>query len=338
MARTTYLPLAICYALLSLLPACVEESTQGDIIFFFMLDAGQEEALSPEADVPVVTVNPDGKSCTTNCGGKECGPDGCGGSCGNCFTLEGAVDNSLCSPSFQCQTCSCAGKSCGLNECGASCGTCPGNYTCNAAQQCQAPPMQCDQSGFPLLEQQAKGSGNAGGFEMHYQSASQSNLPFDAMVLQIDSTLGGPAGPGTFDAPYTNLGQGGIWLYVLKGWDGEGYQALMVPTQGSIQIVSLNSAGGPFKAQLLGVVLEPASFNESTLAVTVTPGGPNWCLDGLTLAADLVIESCVPQGTGPNIGNKIKNFQLQNCNGQWINLHDKCGQSKALWIVATAGW
>ena len=34
--------------------------------------------------------------CPPQCSGRECGADQCGGSCGNCFSLEGAVDNSLC--------------------------------------------------------------------------------------------------------------------------------------------------------------------------------------------------------------------------------------------------
>jgi hypothetical protein len=66
----------------------------------------------------------DGK-CVVACGGKSCGDDGCGGSCGNCFSLEGAVDNQLCVEG-ECVAClpDCDGKQCGDDGCGGSCGNC----------------------------------------------------------------------------------------------------------------------------------------------------------------------------------------------------------------------
>ena len=65
--------------------------------------------------------------CAPNCGGKQCGPDGCGGTCGNCqqgqnCTAWGTCESS-CNPN-------CAGKQCGSDGCGGTCGNCPGNHTC----------------------------------------------------------------------------------------------------------------------------------------------------------------------------------------------------------------
>ncbi len=83
-------------------------------------DSGDGGEKKNEQDV---TQN-DGK-CVPDCGGLECGDDGCGGSCGSCFTLEGALNNDLCVKG-QCVDClpSCDGKECGDDGCGGSCGNC----------------------------------------------------------------------------------------------------------------------------------------------------------------------------------------------------------------------
>ena len=68
----------------------------------------------------------DGEAQLPDCQGKECGPDGCGGSCGDCAGARNECLDGLC-------TCSpeCAGKKCGSDGCGGSCGTCPGNEECS---------------------------------------------------------------------------------------------------------------------------------------------------------------------------------------------------------------
>ena len=64
--------------------------------------------------------------CTPDCEGRECGDDGCGGSCGSCFTMEGAVEPDLCRADGHCADClaDCEGKECGDDGCGGSCGNC----------------------------------------------------------------------------------------------------------------------------------------------------------------------------------------------------------------------
>jgi hypothetical protein len=64
-------------------------------------------------------------TCTPSCAGQSCGDDGCGGTCGSCFTPEGALANELC-VAGQCVSClpSCDGKACGDDGCGGNCGNC----------------------------------------------------------------------------------------------------------------------------------------------------------------------------------------------------------------------
>ena len=67
----------------------------------------------------------EGCGCVPQCGGKECGPDGCGGSCGQCLSAQAQCVDGLC-------TCAsdCAGKECGPDGCGGWCGECPPDADC----------------------------------------------------------------------------------------------------------------------------------------------------------------------------------------------------------------
>jgi len=64
--------------------------------------------------------------CTPDCKNKQCGPNGCGGSCGNC-PANTYCDNYKCKPICKPD---CTGKVCGDNGCGGSCGTCAPTDEC----------------------------------------------------------------------------------------------------------------------------------------------------------------------------------------------------------------
>lgn len=86
--------------------------------------------------------NPPGLYCSVaplepDCPGKQCGPDGCGGSCGEC--LQGQ----FCNAQFQCQLIGancpadkdCANLECGPDPiCGESCGGCDANEKCKSGK------------------------------------------------------------------------------------------------------------------------------------------------------------------------------------------------------------
>ena len=63
--------------------------------------------------------------CTAGCEDKECGPDGCGGTCGECPLGFWCKD-------YQCTDCfpDCMGMMCGSDGCGGSCGECPPGWVC----------------------------------------------------------------------------------------------------------------------------------------------------------------------------------------------------------------
>ena len=163
-----------------------------------------------------------------------------------------------------------------------------------------------------------------------------------AAVVEIDggSPLGGPTTPGTYDVKCKNLSTCGLRVYLIQGWNGQGYTKFFAPLQGTITIQSLSSQGGLFSGSLNGVVVKEAVVDQATQAVTFVDGGVTWCLDGYQMAANVQVKQgyCVAQGTGIMIGDNIKDFKLQNCNGETVGLHSLCGKGKAIWIVATAGW
>ncbi|MBM4354466.1 MAG: hypothetical protein FJ109_11860 [Deltaproteobacteria bacterium] len=306
---------------------------------------GKEEATATPPDVVTGKDSADPKDvCKPDCGGRDCGDDGCGGSCGDCWTLEGAINNDLCTPEGTCPVCGCGTKVCGFDPCGSTCGQCRADYTCNDQGTCDPPPIACDQKGFVGVLQHAKLKGAPGAFYVHYQSLSSEVTPLDALVIEIDNNapMSGPKGPGTYDLKFLNFGKGGLWSYILVGWNGTGYSKLLIPTAGQLVISTLDPQGGPIQAKLVGAVFEEASFDKNTQDVIFnqSPNAMIWCVDEYGLDTDLNVTQpfCVKDGTGAEIGDNIKDFKLQNCNGDWVRLQTGCGKVKALWIVATAGW
>jgi hypothetical protein len=47
---------------------------------------------------------------------------------------------------------------------------------------------------------------------------------------------------------------------------------------------------------------------------------------------------CVERGTGNRTGSKLANLRLQNCNGDWIELHSQCGRAKAQLVMLVTQW
>jgi len=80
-------------------------------------------------------VYPDG--CAPACGGRECGPDGCGGSCGECGDKESCTDDGLCRA---CEP-DCTRVECGPDPvCSEDCGGCQEGYACKQGKCVEAKP------------------------------------------------------------------------------------------------------------------------------------------------------------------------------------------------------
>jgi hypothetical protein len=283
------------------------------------------------------------KNCS--CAGKICGDDGCGGSCGNC------PEHYACNQYGMCDSlCSCTGKTCGDDGCGGSCGECKKGYFCNDQFACEKAPIVCSENGFSGPDQFAKIEKITGepGFYFYYHHLTSAQYPFDAMVLEMDNRppLTGPSGPGTYEAPFENMNQGGLWLWMVTDYTQNGPKQFLAPISGQIVIEQLDAAGGQFKATLKDVTLQEASVNSESGIIGFVDGGLAWCLDNVEMVADIEVTEwgqydktqCVTNGSGLNLGNNIRDFEIQNCKGEWVTLHEACGKTKATWLVATAGW
>lgn len=51
-----------------------------------------------------------------------------------------------------------------------------------------------------------------------------------------------------------------------------------------------------------------------------------------------VANQCAENGTGNTTGSKMANFRLQNCNGDWVELHDNCGRAKVQVVMLVTEW
>lgn len=103
--------------------------------------------------------------CYPVCEGKFCGPDGCGGSCGECVsssitpvcdTISGRCRQQFCIPD-------CKARQCGPDGCGGTCGSCKSSKTCDEVEGECVPIKNCD-SFIPNCQNQASESGSKNKF------------------------------------------------------------------------------------------------------------------------------------------------------------------------------
>ena len=47
---------------------------------------------------------------------------------------------------------------------------------------------------------------------------------------------------------------------------------------------------------------------------------------------------CIPNGNGKKVGFQIGDFQVVDCDGTPVSLHENCGTQKAVWLITVAGW
>jgi hypothetical protein len=301
----------------------------------------EAESVGGEDLVVDLVVDPDEDietACVPDCEAKSCGGDGCGGTCGQCYTLEGNLDNGLCLADQTCTPCGCGERVCGTDLCGSPCGVCTTNYFCTETGMCELDLATCDRSGLSGEQQVAKLKASEDGFSLFFSATFEEEEVVRKLSLEIDNRLGlgGPTGPGEYKAQFKDFNEGGLWLHatITEG----GVETRLTPSQGTINITSLDAAGGTFKAQLNKVVLQEVIMEDGT--PLKVPNGMTWCLDGAELVAEMAVTpaQCGDLPIGTKLHKAIGNFQLQNCNGDWVDLYDSCQQGEALWVVATAGW
>ena len=306
-------------------------------------DAGTDDASGADVSGDGA-VSPD--ACTPSCGVRVCGDDGCGGSCGTCYAPSGAVDDSLCNAG-SCCTPTCGDKTCGDNGCGGVCGVC---YTPQGAVDeaacvagyCGGDIAGCTPAGYTSAKHSTKlVEGEPGYPNLIHKSMSSKSFPRDilSITLRTDPAHNGPAMPGTYTLEGENYSDAGIRILLQTGCTSDGCEKTFFATSGDMVIGSTGGTDIPFKATLnvnfeavtiLGGVSAPAEEPELRCMT-------DYLIDDI-IKPDVPEPVCVEEGSGPLVNDNIANFQLQNCLGDWVNLHDQCGQTKVVWFILTAGW
>jgi hypothetical protein len=284
--------------------------------------------------------------CVPDCEGKECGSDGCGGQCASCNPGVACIMNTCaCTPE-------CEGRECGIDGCGGFCGHCTGpdgaqdDTLClptGLCSTCGEQPQGCDNHCFDVTWSRTKLKQDQDGFVLTFSARNSESFPTNYLRIVADSRggMGGPAQPGTYDLAYTNNFEGGLWATILRNQTDTGFERILVPVDGTIELQVFGKDDQQFVAVINDAIFQEATVNEETGAVTQVPGGENWCMDGVELTSEVSITypDCQADGTGTAQGDNIANFSLRNCaSGEMFQLHSWCGKKTAVWFVATAAW
>jgi hypothetical protein len=241
------------------------------------------------------------------------------------------------------RVCECGDAMCGLDACGNSCGSCDGDIgyclsgRCELETECPLKEISIGEveTAYMLhdkmidrLRLEASGSGN------------------DIVKLEVVSNIrtdeGVPLGPGTYELLVEGLTSCDLCVVAHRECNSADCQFPYVAESGFLEIDQIEGQPPRFAGRAHGLHFTQAYYDEKTKAFQPLGGGEPFCSEGFSFDTDLevfVIEpgECSDDASGFNLGEEISNFEVQNCLGETINFHDNCG-SKAVWLVAAAGW
>lgn len=208
----------------------------------------------------------------------------------------------------------------------------------------------CDQTGFTAAQEIAVIDQGTSGTYMIYQAHTSAQPPLDLISIEINAAAA-PASGSTVDLTgRANMSLAGADLVVAiaSGCGQQGCASWLLADGGSITFTELSQTGS-IVATLTNVIFRQVTVDQNTGMASVTPNGATWCLPEWNINAAYeqppelpkggpAEATCVADGTGSFQYDNVQNIQLQNCYGDTVSLHDTCGQSKAHWILGTAGW
>jgi hypothetical protein len=243
------------------------------------------------------------------------------------------------------QTCSCDGAKCGLDNCNESCGTCQGGEFC--AEGACVDASGCDITGFETTNQAGFARFAGGQTRVRFVASNvEIEPPFDKLVVELNHArffANATPSPGTF--PLEGTSEVGAPLFVRGYTFCNDFDCAFpyVVEAGTLELEEAGSPGTRLSGWLRGLKLKQVRISDSTGEIIPFPSGKTWCVGDYRMDVEVPALStaqgtCVEDGTGNNIGDNIRNFTLTNCYGEDVDLHQRCGKAKAVWIVATAGW
>jgi hypothetical protein len=218
--------------------------------------------------------------------------------------------------------------------------------TATSGPDTASPPTSgCDRTGFDSVVQVVESETGLTVFN----AANSESAPYDLLSIELYSgdDYTGATGPGTFALDDPNYRTCSNCVLVSANCDGETCAKRFYAEEGTLVIDRWDAQGGRFSGRLENVKLYEVTIDGQTYDSTRVAGGETWCLPSVPFEAEIKAlpvstatqqPTCVAEGTGNLLEDNVKNVSWTNCLGETVNLHDSCGQAKAFWLVATAGW
>jgi hypothetical protein len=234
--------------------------------------------------------------------------------------------------------CGCFGAICGIGACDHPCGTCAGEAQCYGGF-CENP-WDCPLISVVLSNPTAMLKDDTETIQFRYE-AQVMGSDFDLLRIESKTLSGAGLGPGTYDLRHFDPGECELCVTAYSYCSGSECAETWIALGGVVQLDAAPE-GGQIQGHAGNLKLEQGYRDPKTGNVFPLPNAQGRCVESYSFEAEvdiLVIEptDCDPEGTGIMLGDKIGDFTVQNCLGEEVNLHKVCG-TKALWLVAAAGW
>ncbi len=199
----------------------------------------------------------------------------------------------------------------------------------------------CSLVGFDSTNQAAFARYAGGKTRVRYVASNvEVEPPFDKLVVEIvhDDLFEGAPGPSSFPLAGTSEVGGPLFLRGYTYCNDFACAFPFVVEAGTFEVEEAGVPGTHMKGWLRGLKMKQTRADGSTL-----PNANTWCAGDFKIDVEVpplpvASEACVADGTGNKVGDNVRNFTLQNCYGDDVDLHSYCGKSEAVWIVASAGW
>ncbi len=203
----------------------------------------------------------------------------------------------------------------------------------------------CSRSGFDIVAQVFEAKQGLAVL----QAANNEAEPYDVIAIELYSGDGytGATEPGTYELNDPNYKTCSNCVLVSAGCEGDACAKRFYAEEGTLIIEKWDVQGGRFSGRIENAKLHEVTIDGETYDSTRVAGGETWCIPSMPFDAEIKPvpvstatqqPTCVAEGTGSLLEDNVKNVTWTNCLGDTVSLHDSCGQSKALWLVATAGW
>jgi hypothetical protein len=251
---------------------------------------------------------------------------------------EGATKDEVVAALEDATGCGCFGAICGMGACDHACGTCAGDAKCYGGF-CETA-WDCPVVNVVLSSPTAMLKDDTETIQFRYE-AEVAGPDFDMLRIESQTASDAGLGPGTYDLRHFDPGECELCVTTYSYCSGSECAETWIAMGGMVQLDEAPQ-GGTIAGHASNLKLEQGYRDPKTGNVFPLPNAQERCVDDYTFASEvdiLVIEpsDCDPAGTGNMLGDKIGDFTVQNCLGEEVNLHQVCG-TKAVWLVAAAGW